>query len=91
VFFFEEIGKFEKWHNENMPNKKPNEAYIGAGYGRVSDYYGNLITLNNLSQGVFSERKVILNSEIIEVYLQIQVSAHLSECERKYTNIINKK
>ena len=91
MFFFEEIGKFEKWHNENMPNKKPNEAYINAGYGRVSDYYGNLITLNNLSQGVFSERTVILNSEIIEVYLQIQVSAHLQECERKYTNIINKK
>ena len=74
-----------------MPSKKPNEAYLNAGYSRVSDYYGNLITLNNLSKGVFSERLIILETKIIEVYLQIQVTAHLQECERKYTNIINKR
>ena len=74
-----------------MPNKKVNEAYASAGYGRVSDYYGNLVTLNNLSKGVFSERLLILQTQVIEVYLQIQVSSNLSECERKYSNIINKR
>ena len=74
-----------------MPSKKVNEAYNSAGYSRVGDYYGNLVTLNNLSKGVFSERLVVLETKIIEVYLQIQVSAHLQECERKYSNIINKR
>ena len=74
-----------------MPNKAVSEAYVAAGYQRVSDYYGNLITLNNISKGLPSERRIILKTKIIEVYLEIQVSAHLSECERKYTNIINKR
>ena len=74
-----------------MPNKKPNQAYLSAGYGRVSDYYGNLITLNNLSKGVFSEREIILNTKVIEVYIELQVSANLQECERKYSELIRKK
>tara|TARA_R110000787_G_scaffold269913_1_gene376814 strand:- start:540 stop:815 length:276 start_codon:yes stop_codon:yes gene_type:complete len=91
VFFFAEITRFEKWNNDNSPNKKANEAYINAGYGRVSDYYGNLIQLHNLSKGVFSERERILKTSVIEVYLEIQISSHLSECERKYSAIINKR
>ena len=90
-FFFGEIKRFEEWHNSNMPNKKPNQAYLSAGYGRVSDYYGNLITLNNLSKGVFSEREIILQTKVIEVYIELQVSANLQECERKYSELIRKK
>ena len=71
-----------------MPNKKVNEAYASAGYGRVSDYYGNLVTLNNLSKGVFSERLLILQTQVIEVYLQIHLfrRCQLKACRHPLNN-----
>jgi len=89
VFFFEEITRFEQWNRDNTPIQKTNSAYAQAGYSEISDYFGNNLTLNNLSKGVFSESDLILTKNVVEVYTKIQLLAQLEAAGEKYRNIIN--
>jgi hypothetical protein len=53
--------------------------------------WGFLNTLNELSNGIWSEREIILKSNCIEVYTEMQRLSHVAAYQKRLREILKNK
>ena len=89
VHRFDEFDRIEDWHKSICHVAAYNKEEIDAGIKKIQAW-GFLNTLHNLSAGIWSEREIILNSSVKEVYTEIQRQSYIAAYEKRLREILKK-
>ena len=91
LFFFDQSGKIEKWHSNQCAQSSYTNEEKQAGFQEISEQFGFLATLHQLSEGDIQKENEIVKESVFRIYQKIQLLSHYSSAQRRHGDILRRK
>lgn len=90
-FFYNQVLSFEDQHAKQLPSSSYTPEEVEAGYEKLNNSFGFLLTLDNISTHTgIPEDELLGKWSVRRFYTKVKMLAWQAYCQKEYSRIVSK-